>query len=53
MMMLVMVLMLMRMILMLIMMVPESQKPRWQVGIADRNFFARPESFCAHLQNYQ
>ena len=30
----------------------ESQKPRRRVGIADRKVFARPESFCAYLQNY-
>ena len=30
----------------------ESQKRHRRVGIADRKVFARPESFCAYLQNY-
>ena len=30
----------------------ESQKRRRRVGIADRKVFARPESFCAYLQNH-
>ena len=30
----------------------ESQKPWWRGGIATRKVFARPESFCACLQNY-
>ena len=29
---------------------PESEKPRRRVGIADREVFARLESFCAYLQ---
>ena len=31
---------------------PESEKPSRRVGIADRKGFARPESFCACLQNW-
>ena len=30
----------------------EAEKPRRRVGIADRKVFARPESFCACLQNW-
>ena len=30
---------------------PESEKARWRVGIANRKVFARPESFCAYIQN--
>ena len=30
---------------------PEAEKPRRHVGIADRKVFARPESFCAYVQN--
>ena len=29
----------------------EAEKPRRCVGIADQKVFARPESFCAFLQN--
>ena len=29
---------------------PESQKPRWRGGIANRKVFACPESFCAYIQ---
>ena len=31
---------------------PEAEKPCRRIGIADRKVFARPESFCAYLQNY-
>ena len=33
------------------MQLPEAEKPRRRIGIADRKVFARPESFCAYLQN--
>ena len=33
-------------------MIPESEKPRRHVGIADRKVFARLESFCAYPQNW-
>ena len=29
----------------------ESEKARWRVGIANRKVFARPEIFCAYIQN--
>ena len=29
----------------------EAEKHSWRVGIANRKVFARPESFCACLQN--
>ena len=32
--------------------IPEAEKPRRRVGIADRKVFARPESFCACPQNW-